>query len=200
MRAPSHSVSTETFTRFLAWLSPDVEEAGRRYNDIHRALSRIFASRGCDRPDDLADQTLDRVIRKVDLVAPGYEGNPAAYVHGVAKKVFLEYIRSRQRFSEATLPDLGTTLLGRESAATDPALEHRYACLERCLQELSTAERALILQYYQGERWAKIEGRQVLADETQLSGAALRKRTQRIRLRLKNCLMKCMAESSGRKA
>ncbi len=197
MRAPSDSVSKETFARFLAWLSPDAEEAGGRYNDMHRALTRIFASRGCDRPDDLADETLDRVIRKVDQVAPSYEGNPAAYVHGVAKKVFLEYIRSRQRLSEAKLPDLGSTLLPGSASAADPELERRYGCLERCLEALSPTDRELILQYYRGEKWARVEGRQGLADHTRLSPPALRKRTQRIRERLKACLLQCL-ENKGK--
>jgi hypothetical protein len=34
------------FETFLAWLSPDAEEAGRRSIEIHRALLKIFARRG----------------------------------------------------------------------------------------------------------------------------------------------------------
>jgi RNA polymerase sigma factor (sigma-70 family) len=186
------SISTEDFDRFLVWLSPDRERAAVRYNEIHTALARIFACRGCERPADLADETLDRVIRKVESVAPGYEGNPAAYVHGVAKKVFLEHLRSRRRAAEEPMPDLGTMRV--PGVVADPQLEHQHHCLEKCLAELSAEDRDLILRYYREGGWAKVEGRQQMAEETQLSRAALRKKTQRIRERLKECLLRRIAE------
>jgi RNA polymerase sigma factor (sigma-70 family) len=188
------SISGEAFQDFLAWLAPDRERAGERYNEIHTALMRIFAYRGCERPDELADETLDRVIRKVDVVAPAYEGNPAAYVHGVAKKVFLEYTRSRRKTAPGTMPDLGFLQPRSDAAGADPELEERHRCLEHCLGELTSEERTLILRYYCEERSAKIEDRQTMADETRLSRAALRKRTQRIRERLKACLTRRLAE------
>jgi DNA-directed RNA polymerase specialized sigma24 family protein len=188
------SISGEAFQDFLAWLSPDRDRAGERYNEIHSALIRIFAYRGCDRPEELADETLDRVIRKVDVVAPGYEGNPAAYVHGVAKKVFLEFTRTRKKTAPGTMPDLGFLQPRTDLSAADPEVEQRHRCLEHCLGELDSEERTLILRYYCEERSAKIEERQNMAGETQLSRAALRKRTQRIRERLKACLTRRLAE------
>jgi DNA-directed RNA polymerase specialized sigma24 family protein len=172
------------FEVFLAWLSPDAEEAGRRYIEIHVALTKIFASRGCDRPQELADLTLDRVVRKIDVVAPGYQGEPAAYIHGVAKKIFLEYSRSRRRGTP-----IGDVSLLRAAPASDPELERRHASLERCLDALGEDDRELILGYYREERSAKIEGRRALAHGTQISAAALRKRVQRIRERLKASLV-----------
>jgi RNA polymerase sigma factor (sigma-70 family) len=186
------TISSDDFRRFLGWLSPDAERAGVRYNEIHAALVRIFAGRGCERPDDLADETLDRVIRKVEVVAPGYEGNPAAYVHGVAKKVFLEHVRARRRCAEEPMPDLGT--LRMPDTPQDPGLERQHQHLEHCLGRLSPDERELILRYYREERWAKVEGRQQMAAETRVSRAALRKKTQRIRERLRECLSRCLAE------
>src|ERR1051326_2957609 len=132
--------SAETFRSFLAWLGPDEQQAGERYNEIHTALVKIFSCRGCDRPAELADTTLDRVIKKIDVVAPGYQGNPAAYVHGVAKKVFLEYARTQQRRSTRPLRDFDQA---GPAAAGDADVERRHACLEACLAELAPEERSL---------------------------------------------------------
>jgi DNA-directed RNA polymerase specialized sigma24 family protein len=180
--------SQQNFFRFLQWLSPDIDEAGRRHNEIHASLMRVFASRGCDRPEELADETLERVVRKIDVVAPGYQGNPAAYVYGVGKRVFWGYARSR-RIPARCAPE---RLIARPVA--DPELERRYACLESCLNELSADDRALILQYYCGERSGKAENRQRLAQDSQVSQQVLRKRTQRIRERLKATLIERLAE------
>jgi RNA polymerase sigma factor (sigma-70 family) len=183
------SPGQQNFFRFLLWLSPDIEEASRRHNEIHASLMRVFASRGCDRPEELADETLERVVRKIDVVAPGYEGHPAAYVFGVAKRVFWAYARSR-RVPARCAPE---RLHARSTA--DPELERRHACLERCLDELLPEDRELILQYYCGEKAGKAQNRQRLAEDTQMSPQALRKRTQRIRERLKAALQDRLAGS-----
>jgi DNA-directed RNA polymerase specialized sigma24 family protein len=191
MNAVSLSSGTsaqQNFYRFLQWLSPDIDEAGRRHNEIHASLMRVFASRGCDRPEELADETLERVVRKIDVVAPGYQGNPAAYVYGVGKRVFWGYTRSRRVPVRCAPERLSAPSTG------DPELERRHACLERCLDELPSEDRDLILQYYCGERSGKAENRQRLAESTCVSQQALRKRTQRIRERLKSTLLERLAE------
>jgi RNA polymerase sigma factor (sigma-70 family) len=185
-------VTPEGFQSFLAWLSPDPDRAAHRYNEIRGGLMKMFVCRGCDRPEELADEALDRVIRKVEVVAPGYEGNPAAYVHGVAKNVFLEYLRTRRRSLEGGAVELETALRRASAPTGNTELERRHACLERCLAGLAADDRDLILRYYREAGWAKIEERQIMADETSASRSALRKRTQRIRERLKICLTGCL--------
>jgi DNA-directed RNA polymerase specialized sigma24 family protein len=193
-RPEPRSISPEAFHRFLTWLSPD-GKAGDKYNEIHARLAKVFACRGCDRPDDLADETLDRVIRKIDVLAQNYEGDPAAYLHGVAKNVLLEDARRRARMVD------GARVEAVAPPPSDDGVERRHAALEHCLACLEPQDRELIMQYYRGERWSKIERRQHLADEAQLSSAALRKRTQRIRTQLRNCLARCLAGSGqGRNA
>jgi DNA-directed RNA polymerase specialized sigma24 family protein len=170
----------ETFSTFLEWLSPDPEEAARQYTEIHAGLVSIFSARGCEAPHELADRTFDRVIGKIREVAPGYEGRPAAYIHGVAKKIVLEHMRSRRRFTDVSRLD---GLFA--PPAGDRGLEHRHQVLERCLQELSPEDRELILTYYRDQGQPRIDNRRGLAEQSQVSAAALRKRTQRIRERLK---------------
>ena len=88
------TILSEDFRRFLAWLAPEPERAAVRYNEIHAALARIFACRGCERPYDLADETLDRVIRKVDTVAPGFDY--ADYETGDRAALIAQFPQHRQ--------------------------------------------------------------------------------------------------------
>ena len=111
-------------------------------------------------------RTLDRVISKIHDVAPGYEGRPAAYIHGVAKKLVLEHLRSRRRWSSAT------HIEGLVAPGDDRETERRHAMVEHCLEEREHDR-------------PRIQGRRGLAQQSQVSQAALRKRTQRIRERLK---------------
>jgi DNA-directed RNA polymerase specialized sigma24 family protein len=183
------------FELFLSWLSPDAETAGRRYTEIHTALTKIFTSRGCEHPQELADRTLDRVIRKVRMVAPGYAGEPVAYIHAVAKRVFLEAMRTQRR----VLPMSADGAM-RSRPLPDPELERRHASLDQCLGELADDDRALILHYYSQDRSARIAGRQLLARDAEISAAALRKRVQRIRERLKASLMERFGTAAFRPA
>ena len=56
------SLTQESFDRLLAWLGPGPEEAGRRYEEIRRSLIKIFTCRGCHEPEDMADETINRVV------------------------------------------------------------------------------------------------------------------------------------------
>jgi DNA-directed RNA polymerase specialized sigma24 family protein len=189
--AGANALTPERFHRFLAWIAPDAETAAERYVEMRARLSRLFEWRGCDRPDELADMTLDRVMRKLDHVAHGYVGEPAAYVHGVAKKIYLEYARARRKERLRLVSNAEMALLRAtppRNTENDPE-EERHALLERGLDALDSEERELILSYYRGEDPAtKIAGRDRLARDSGVSRMALRKRTQRIRTRLRALL------------
>jgi RNA polymerase sigma factor (sigma-70 family) len=186
-------VTAGRLRQFLRWLSPDPVCAGIRYNELHAGLLRSFAHRGCAEPQHWADVTLDRVIRKIETVVPGYEGDPVSYMYGVARKVFLEYTRSHARF--VALPALELRAQER-SPEEDGMEERRLACLEQCLAELTPEEREIILLYYQGDRGDKIARRRQMACEASISRDALRKRSQRIRARVKQQLLVLLGEES----
>src|SRR5262245_4900538 len=114
----------EAFERLLSWLDSDRDEAGRKYESIRQRLIRIFTCRGCGEAEDLADQTINRVTRKVEEIESSYLGNPALYFYGVAQKVHLEYLRLQHK----RLPD--------PPALSDDDDEAEYECLDRCMQRL----------------------------------------------------------------
>ena len=75
----------------LEWLNPDRDQAVKKYEKIRCRLIEILAGRGCHEAEDLSDEVIDRVVAKIDDVTKNYEGDPAYYFYGVAKKVLLEY-------------------------------------------------------------------------------------------------------------
>src|SRR4051794_6059062 len=65
------------FNELLSWLDPDPEAAGRQYELIRQKLITLFTCRRCMFPEDLADETINRVTRKLPQIKPCYVGSPA---------------------------------------------------------------------------------------------------------------------------
>lgn len=100
-------ISQEAFDTMLDWLDADRERAGCKYEAIRLRLIKIFTCRGCQAAEELADETINRVIGRIVEIANGYRGDPALYFYGVAQKVFLEYsrkVRGRLRTCPWTTP------------------------------------------------------------------------------------------------
>src|SRR5580704_10224745 len=81
------------FRQFLDWLDEGVDSGGERYLEMRRRLVRYFDRRNCRSPDDLADETLNRVARKLEEKGEIVGASPAHYCYIVAKFVFLEFLR-----------------------------------------------------------------------------------------------------------
>jgi hypothetical protein len=79
------------FDKFLVWLSPDRDQAALKYEQIRRGLIAIFEARGCAEAEELADVTIDRVVKRLREMADIYDGDPAPYFYAVAHCVQLEY-------------------------------------------------------------------------------------------------------------
>jgi len=173
-------LSEQSFESLLHWLDSDRDRAGKRYEDIRCRLIKIFSSRGCVEPDYLADETINRVARRVEEIAKTYEGDPALYFYGVANKIHLEQLKKQKPL--VRLPVV--------PAAND--FEQEYVCLERCIGYLPVDTRDLVLQYYDHEQHAKVVKRQLLAERLGIGLNALRIRAHRARLALRKCIMSCL--------
>jgi DNA-directed RNA polymerase specialized sigma24 family protein len=183
-------MTREEFEALLAELDPDRERAGERYEVLRRKLVRLFEWRGCDAPEELTDETFNRVARRlkegIELRSSGTHG----YFYGVAHLVFKEMLRKAMRQRRA-LESSGWPPPAGLPEADDPHLE----CLLRCLDRLPAEQRDLVLRYHQGER--HIRDRQALAGELGIPLNALRIRVHRLRRRLESCVHECL-ESSPR--
>jgi RNA polymerase sigma factor (sigma-70 family) len=173
-------LSQESFDALLNWLAPEREQAGQRYEEIRSRLIKIFTCRGCPEPEDLADETINRVTTRLQDIRDKFKGDSARYFYGVANKVHLEYLR-RKQLQDVAPPPIDSL-----------AVEIEYRCLEECLDHLSVENRNLVLQYYQSERKARIDQRKLLAKELGIRLNALRIRAHRIRVMLQECLQNCM--------
>ncbi|HVG20123.1 MAG TPA: hypothetical protein VNI02_13815 [Blastocatellia bacterium] len=164
------------------WLDSDRDRAGEKYERIRQKLIRIFTCRGCPDPEDLADETIIRVTRKVEDIADTYEGDPGLYFYGVANKVHLESVRPKREPLPMPPPD------------PPEQVEREYSCLERCMERLPAKSRELVLQYYQQDKRAKIDHRKELADRLGIALNALRIRAHRIRASLQECMIECLGD------
>jgi DNA-directed RNA polymerase specialized sigma24 family protein len=188
-RPPKWRLSQAAFDRFLASLDPDREVAGERYETLRRNLIQLFIWRGCGEPEDHADETINRVIRKLD------EGEEirdlVSYAHGVARHLLLEIFKARER-EQAALEQLPPPVVSAPQAAEG---EHGVACLRRCLNRLPQESRQLIIQYYQGDKSAKIQQRQQLAASLRITLNALRYRAFDLRQKLEGCIHRCLQQT-----
>jgi RNA polymerase sigma factor (sigma-70 family) len=189
---PRERGSTDkSFNELLAWLHPEPETAGLIYETLRADLIRIFRWRGCSDPEGMADETIIRVTRKVGEMAASYVGSPTSYFYGVAKNLLHEYDRRRDI---NLLPQAEEFILPAPLTDEDDSSERLYECFEGCLKRLAARERKLVIQYYDGQGKAKIDGRKRLADKLGIDLNALRVRTRRIRAKLRECIGKCLAK------
>lgn len=190
--AKGPGLTQEEFNALLTWLGSEREEAGGRYEHIRQGLVKFFIWHGRGEAEDLADETINRVARKVHKVAPGYVGDPALYFHGVAKKVLLEARKVRR--AQALHPTQAEPDAVKEKEAHEES-ERRFKCMEHCLSKLSEGRRQLITEYYQRDVEGKADSRKALADKRGLSATNLRVKAHRIRASLLECIRECMADA-----
>jgi RNA polymerase sigma factor (sigma-70 family) len=176
-----HVLKQEDFDCLLNWLDEDRERAGLVYEKIRWRLVTIFSSRGCAVPEELADETIDRVSRRVADIQETYTGDKALYFFGVANNVHHEYLKRPAMPEPPSLNEY------------DEEKEEAHHCLEMCLNELPDDSKKLIMHYYSEDKQAKIDLRKQIADELGVSINTLRLRALRIRERLQTCIEKCLA-------
>ena len=175
-------MSHESFEALLCWLDPDRELAGKKYEQIRTRLINFFTGRGHCEAEDLADETINRVISRLHEVSNQVTGERSRYFFGVARKVQLEYLRRK-------IPQAPP-----ESVTDSERVELEYQCLDECIAKLSPENRDLVLRYYQAEGRDKIEKRKRLAEELGIAPNALRIRAYRIRTALQKCLEQCIED------
>ena len=189
------------FDKLLLWLDQDAQRAGEKYEKIREKLQKFFAYRGAASPKDQADETINRVTRRISEGIETPIDDPYIFFLGVAQNVLKEHWRNPERvytpledLSAAQLPLLDPGDIERE-LNNEERLTASLQCLERCLQQLPPESRELITQYYQGEKRLKIDSREELAARFGLSANALRIRVCRIREKVEDCIKSCLKRS-----
>src|SRR6185436_5279963 len=119
-------LTREKFAGFLEWLNPDRDRAGEEYERLRFRLCTFFSQRQSRFADELADETINRVILKV---SEEKIENKIAYCYGVAKNVFRESLRK-----ERPHLDIDEVAIAAE-APQEPSFSND--CLDKCLEKLS---------------------------------------------------------------
>jgi len=172
------NTTQEQLEALLAWLDPNREVAGRKYETIHAGLTRMFISRGFSDAEHLADQTIQRVITLLPEVMDEKYEDRAPYFYRVAHYIILE---ARRR------PEVTIDVVNVE-ARLENDISNTHEGLLKCLELLTEEKRELILDYHLYKGRDKIEQHERMARELGISVEALRSRAHHIRKTLKNCV------------
>src|ERR1700753_3301241 len=141
----------KAFENLLHWLDEGMNSDGQRYLEVRRRLELYFDRKNCVAPAELADETLNRVAKKLEENGEITDVAPLQYCYIVAKFVFLEALRADKRspFNRPLPATNGSNLSGRsatlleaaDTGAETSADKERIAdCLQRCLETLPAAE------------------------------------------------------------
>lgn len=193
-------LNQNAFRSFLTWLDAGVDSGGESYIEMRRRLVLYFDRKNCTAPDDLADETMNRIARKLEEKGEIIDVSPAHYCYIVAKFVFLESIREDKRVAKSVdaMAEDGVAVAALTTPpaphGTEDDREKMMNCLDRCMMRLPQDERKIIVEYYQGEKKEKIMRRSGLAARLGVTLNALSIRACRIRYRLETCLTTCSQE------
>jgi DNA-directed RNA polymerase specialized sigma24 family protein len=146
-------LTKSAFDKFLECLDPDRDRAGEKYEQLRSRLISYFEWRDCPFPEESADETINRIVRKISR---GQEiRDPATYIYGVARMLMLEIAKGQRKeraaFEEMAPPDRAEPQMEVDESSVE--------CLKRCLGELSPESRTLITRYYQGEKRGHVSRR-----------------------------------------
>ncbi len=191
----SQKISAEAFERFLGWLDNGSASNGESYLVMRKRLLAYFDRKNCNNPDELADDTLARVARRLNEEGEIRADAPAQYCYTVARFVFLEHLRNKEKTS-VSLDDPSANRMTLGIAASEPDQESELkerlmACLDKCTGELGEDTREMIIRYYHGNERAKIDNRRSIASKLGISMNALSIRACRIRDKLEACVKEC---------
>lgn len=193
----------ESFARLLHWLdggSTDAEAQGQAYEAMRQRLVTYFDRKNCRTPDDLTDETLNRVMKWLEQHRKEEDAEPAKICYNTARFVFHEYLR-RPEHAQNDLAELPVA----HQPAEDPrvtatlneeeeAKEKRLSCLETCSAKLPTEDQEMIVRYYYGEQRVKLDNRKALAAERGMTANALNIKACRVRDKLRGCVTQCVCQ------
>lgn len=163
MIQPAPSVPTTDFMRLL---DEDAAIARERYELLRQRLHFYFRHRCFDDAEDLADEVISRVIRRLREGATVARETIPSFCYGVARMVALERWKEQPHTVDVPLDSIQIATSVRHDADT-------AILIEQFLNQLSADEREVVRDYY----W---EDREELAKRLGLTPNALRIRVFRL--------------------
>ena len=184
-------LTQEAFDAFLRWLSLDRDEAAVKYEKTHHKLIRFFDIKGCENPDLLADETINRVIERISRAKDTDDVLPMQFLFGVAKNIYREHCSNPKNISieerELEQPE-------QNNFSVLQIEDDEKNCMQTCLKELKPANLQLIVAYFNVDKNTKAAVREKLCQNHGESMNALRVRVSRIKQKLQNCQKNCLTK------
>lgn len=181
-----HWVLTQAaFDCLMSCFDADRERAGEMYELLRLKLIKYFEWQNLLASEELADETINRVARKIaggEIIQ-----NLNGYIFGAARHLASERRKEELR-AQSTLKYLGDHTQPLQS--NDGSIQ-QLECCEACLSKLSEEKRKLIIEYYASEKAPKIEEHKRMADALGITLNSLRIRAHRIKLELEKCIVEC---------
>ncbi len=182
-------ISPKDFNGLLEYLSPDADEAARKYEEIRERLIKFFHFRGCSDPEALTDETFNRMTVKLPSArfAEGFDFS--YYFYSFAANIYHEDLRNRKRVVSI---EEDTEHLIIEKGSPDENHSRASMCLELCLLEHPPKERRLLLEYYSFGKSEHAAQRKRMAAEQNISEQKLYATISRVRKVLRDCVKNCL--------
>jgi hypothetical protein len=183
-------ISQDDFDRLLDWFGPDRGASADQYLAAHCKLTVFLRYNYCNRPEDLADETMNRVAKKLPPIVEG-RGH-IDVLRGFARNVLKEYWDDDELQLAEEISDQVPSPTGKPSEIDEK--EIRSACLDKCVAALP--ERELLLEYHSYEPGAKIAHRKAMAEARRLTLNALRLKACHLKRAVAECVKRC-CQSGG---
>jgi len=190
-----NKLTREEFARFLAVLDCDRSRAAEKYEILRRKLVKLFERQQCIHTEELADETIDRLVKKLGTEQVR---DINLFAYGIARNICLEVRRKTHRlvsiqdYNREGLPSGDTD--PEESIIAELGNARGLECLAKCLRSLPLDYHELIIKYYQGEKQVRIKQRKELAKRRGISIEALRSEANAVREKLRSCMNRCLGK------
>ena len=192
MKKKQWELTKEEFDRFLDWFDKDRDQAAAKYEKICHRLKDYFIYHcpGCPDPESLADETINRVVRKLPTFADSYTGEKEKIFYGYANYVRLEYFRKWQADENLKVEfvSLIESLQHRNQSEIDAEQERIFQCFAHCLQQQPKDKQVMFISYYLVEKSDRVGHHEKLAKELELTLNALRKKIFDLKHKLLDCV------------
>lgn len=175
-------IPQKAWAKLLDLLEGETGSPGSGYERLRARLVDFFRWKGCMEAEELADATFDRVAKRLVDGEKIQSDQPARYVMGVARLVYLESVKKDVRRKKALADGLGSP------EASGGEEERRLQALQDCLDTIGESARANLLVYHRGRGQARIDARQELAVKQGITLNTLRIRMHRLRESLADCV------------
>jgi DNA-directed RNA polymerase specialized sigma24 family protein len=185
-RNRDRQLTRERFDLLLSHLSVDPAERGTRYEMLRGRLIFFFLRRMLPLPEDLADEVLNRLARRLE------EGEALASIEGYALGIARHLLQEQRAHSdrERTASEEFHRNVSQETLTPDEDEEIRLSHMKRCLERLPHSDREMLSEYYLAEGSEKIPIRKRLAKARGITQAALRKRVFVLRGLVQRCMQR----------